>query len=83
MTGARMGEEDRAASSLATVQQTGFALGAALAGLAANAAGLSGGLNRADVAAAAFWVPVSFVVAALAATVMGSRLARHRPATRD
>jgi MFS family permease len=83
MTGARVGEEDRAASSLATVQQTGFALGAALAGLAANAAGLSGGLNRADVAAAAFWVPASFVVAALAATIMGSRLARYRPTARD
>ena len=83
MTGARVGEEDRAASSLATVQQAGFALGAALAGLAANAAGLSGGLNRTDIAAAAFWVPVSFVVAALAATIMGSRLARHRPAARD
>jgi MFS family permease len=83
MTGARAGEEDRAASSLATVQQTGFALGAALAGLAANAAGLSGGLNRTDVAAAAFWVPLSFVLAAVAATIMGSRLARHRPAARD
>ena len=83
MTGARKGEEDRAASSVATIQQTGFALGAALAGLAANAAGLSAGLNRADVAAAAFWVPVSFVVAALAATIMGSRLARHWSAARD
>jgi hypothetical protein len=83
MTGARKGEEDRAASSVATIQQTGFALGAALAGLAANAAGLSAGLNRADVAAAAFWVPVSFIVAALAATIMGSRLARHWPAARD
>jgi hypothetical protein len=83
MTGARAGEEDRAASSLATVQQAGFALGAALAGLAANAAGLSGGLNRTDIAAAAFWVPVSFVVAALAATIMGSRLARRRPDAPD
>jgi MFS family permease len=83
MTGARKGEEDRAASSVATVQQTGFALGAALAGLAANAAGLSAGLNRADIAAAAFWVPASFVVAALAAIIMGHRLARHWPAAGD
>ena len=43
MSGARAGEEDLAASSVATVQQTGFALGAALAGLVANAAGLSAG----------------------------------------
>ena len=76
MTGARPGEEDRAASSVATVQQTGFALGAALAGLVANAAGLSAGLNKVDIAAAALWVPVSFVAAALAATIMGRRLAR-------
>ncbi len=74
MSGARKGEENLAASSLATVQQTGFALGAALAGLAANAAGLSAGLNRADIAEAAFWVPTSFVLAALAAVVAGVRL---------
>src|SRR5260370_11624883 len=83
MTGARNGEEDIAASSVATVQQSGFAVGAALAGLAANAAGLSAGLNRTDVGSAAFWVPVSFVVAALAATIMGSRLAGHRPAAHE
>jgi MFS family permease len=83
MTGARKGEEDRAASSVATVQYTGFALGAALAGLVANVAGLSAGLNPADIAAAAFWVPTSFVVAALAATIMGSRLARRWPTVRD
>ena len=78
MSGARAGEEDIAASSVATVQQTGFALGAALAGLAANAAGLSAGLNRTDIASAAFWVPTSFVLAALAAIVMGARLAGRR-----
>ena len=82
MTGARKGEEDIAASSVPTVQQTGFALGAALAGMVANAAGLSGGLDRADVAVAALWVPASFIAAALAATIMGSRLARHRSAIR-
>ncbi len=65
------------------MQQTGFALGAALAGMVANAAGLSGGLNRADVAAAALWVPASFIAASLAATIMGSRLARHRLTIRN
>lgn len=78
MSGARPGEENLAASSIATVQQTGFALGAALSGLAANAAGLSAGLTRTDVAAAAFWVPMSFVLAALAAVVAGTRLVRLR-----
>jgi MFS family permease len=78
MSGARAGEENLAASSIATVQQTGFALGAALSGLVANAAGLSAGLNKVDIAAAAFWVPMSFVLAALAATIAGVRLVTLR-----
>lgn len=78
MRGARPGEEDIAASSVATIQQTGFALGAAMAGLVANAAGLSAGLNRTDVAQAAFWVPVSFVAAAVIAILVGRRLSRHQ-----
>ncbi len=56
MSDARKGEETVAASSIATVQQMGFAVGAAIAGLVANASGLAD-----DVTAAAFWVPVSFV----------------------
>ena len=81
MSGARRGEEDIAASSVATVQQAGFALGAALAGMAANAAGLSSGLARADIAGAAFWVPTSFTLAALLAIVAGLRLARSAQGT--
>jgi predicted MFS family arabinose efflux permease len=69
MSGARRGDETVAASSLATVQQLGFAIGAAFAGLIANASGLSH-----DVAAAAFWVPVCFVAAAGAAFVAALRL---------
>jgi len=80
MSGARAGEGDVAASSLATVQQMGFALGAALAGMVANVAGLSAGLSRSDVANAAIWVPTSFVLAALAAIAAGLRLAQLRPA---
>jgi MFS family permease len=77
MAGARKGEEDVAASSIATVQQTGFALGAAVAGLIANAAGLSAGFNRTDIGQAAFWVPTCFVLAALVAAALGLRLARR------
>ncbi|CAN5911847.1 MFS transporter [soil metagenome] len=76
MSGARPGEGDVAAAAVATVQQTGFALGAAFAGLVANATGLSAGLTRADIADAALWVPASFVLAALAAALVGHRLAR-------
>lgn len=74
MTGARRGEEDVAASSVATVQQTGFALGAAVAGLVANAAGFSLAGDPTGTVRAAFWVPASFIAAAAAAGIMGVRL---------
>jgi hypothetical protein len=74
MRGARHGEEDIAATAVATVQQTGFALGAALAGLVANATGFSIGRDATGIAAAAFWVPVVFASAAAGAGMMGVRL---------
>ena len=75
MGGARPGEGALAASAVATVQQTGFALGAAAAGIVATLAGLSRGLSTQGIANAAFWVPVSFVPVALIAAVAGARLA--------
>jgi len=74
MTSARRGEEDIAASSVATVQQAGFALGAAVAGLVANTAGFSLGGDPTGTVLAAFWVPASFVSAAAVAAIMGLRL---------
>jgi hypothetical protein len=74
MSGARRGEEDIAASSVATVQQAGLAFGAAAAGLAANASGLSDALEPASVQRAALWVPASFVMTTLAASIMGMRM---------
>lgn len=75
MGGARQGEGALAASAVATVQQTGFALGAAAAGIVATLAGLSRGLSTQGIESAAFWVPVSFVPVALIAAVAGVRLA--------
>jgi hypothetical protein len=77
MAGAKAGEEAIAASSVPTVQQTGFALGAALAGLVANASGLAGTADEGMVRAA-FWVPASFVVAAALAMLAALRLCRLR-----
>jgi MFS family permease len=74
MKGARRGEEDIAASSVATVQQTGLALGAAVAGLVANAAGFSVAGDPTGIARAAFWVPATFIAAAVVAGIMGVRL---------
>lgn len=74
MQHAEQDEEAIAASSVPTIQQLGFALGAAVAGLVANAVGLSSSLVVADIARAAFWVPMLFVAVACMAAAMGLRL---------
>jgi MFS family permease len=76
MSGAKRGEETIAASSVPTVQQMGFALGASLAGLVANAAGLSAEITDQSMASVAFWVPAAFVVPALLACAASLRLRR-------
>jgi len=74
MSSAKKSEENIAAASVATVQQAGIAFGAALAGLVANASGLGDGLHAGAVLRAAFWVPMTFIAAALAASTIGMRL---------
>jgi hypothetical protein len=76
MSGAKGGEENIAAASAATVQQAGIALGAATAGLVANASGLDNGLDPGSVLRASLWVPLALVVAPLAAAGIGVRLNR-------
>lgn len=76
MSGARPGDETVAASSVPTVQQMGFALGAALAGLAANASGLADAVTDQGLRDAAFWVPASFVLPAALACLASLRLSR-------
>jgi predicted MFS family arabinose efflux permease len=74
MSGAKGGEENIAAASAATVQQAGIALGAATAGLVANASGLDIGLDLDAVLRASLWVPLALVPAPLAAVAVGVRL---------
>ena len=74
MRSAKGGEENIAAASAATVQQAGIALGAAVAGLVANASGLDTGLEPASVLRASLWVPLALVAAPLAAGAIGVRL---------
>ena len=74
MSGAKGGEENIAAASAATVQQAGIALGAAVAGLIANARGLDTGLEPASMLRASLWVPLALVAAPLAAGAIGVRL---------
>ena len=74
MNGAKGGEENIAAASVATVQQAGIALGAAVAGLVANASGLDNGLDPGSMLRASLWVPLALVAAPLAASAIGVRL---------
>jgi MFS family permease len=74
MSGARTGEEAVAASSVPTMQQMGFALGAALSGLVANAAGFAVELPREAMAHVALVVPVSFALSAAIGCVAALRL---------
>lgn len=83
MSHAEEGDETVAASSVPTTQQLGLALGAAVAGLLANAAGLSADLDVIGIANAAFWVPLVFIVAAGLAVLMALHLRTiaRRPVT--
>jgi len=76
MSGARKGEEAIAASSVPTVQQMGFALGAALSGLAANSAGFAVDLPHEAMAHVALVVPVCLSVAAALGVLTALRLNR-------
>jgi len=67
---AKPDDKDRTASLLPITQQTGFALGAALAGLIANRFGLGDGAGFVDVRPAAFWLFAGFVPLALAGNLM-------------
>jgi len=80
MSGARPGDEAAAAASVPTVQQMGFALGAALSGLAANSAGFAVGLPRETMARVALVVPICFAVSAALAAVTALRLNARREA---
>src|SRR4051812_14824434 len=78
MSGARPGEEVVTAASVPTVQQMGFALGAALSGLAANSAGFAVGLPHEAMARVAFVVPVCFAVSAALGVAVALRLNARR-----
>jgi MFS family permease len=76
LTLAPEGEEGTASAAITTVQLYGMAIGAAVAGLVANAAGLlvPGGVEGAQSAAA--WLFASFAVAPALAFLLAHRIAR-------
>jgi hypothetical protein len=69
-------EEDKAigSSGITAVRQSGAAAGAAIAGVAANIVGFSGGLSDASAHAATTWVFVAVIPLALAGTWAAFRL---------
>ena len=77
LSSARPDEGALTASMIPSTQLFAVALGAALSGVIANAAGLGGGASTGAAALAGAWLFGSFVAAPLAAFVIGSRL---RPA---
>lgn len=74
MEAARPGERDRAAGLVPTVQSAGYALGAALAGLVANASGL-----KLDPAAAVPWLLGTCGLFAAGAVIASLRVKPQQP----
>ena len=66
-------DRDRAGSLLPSAQQTGFALGAALAGIIANALGFEHMTRIEEYRTAAFWLFAAFVPPALLGNVIAWR----------
>jgi MFS family permease len=73
MAAARLGEEAQTASSIPTIQSLGIAIGAAAAGLVANAAGLAMGIVPETVASAASWVYQLSVIPPAVMTIFAAR----------
>ena len=69
------GERDIAASAFSTLQRLGYATGAALAGMIANASGFSGGFTREAAQGAASILFLAFVPLALLGCLAAWRLA--------
>lgn len=68
------GEENAASTAITTVQLYGMAVGAALAGLVANAAGLSVPGGVAGAQSAAIWLFAGFALAPLLAALLARRV---------
>ena len=78
MTGARAGKGDRAAASIATLEMTGIAVGAALAGIMGNALGVDDDATSAELRAAAGLGHALFLPILLFAVAAAVRLVRLR-----
>lgn len=69
-------ERDVMSSSIPTTQQIGFAVGAAAAGIVANAAGLGDGISHAAARSVSFWIFIAFVPLVILALPAAWKLSR-------
>jgi predicted MFS family arabinose efflux permease len=69
-------EADVTASAIPTMQQVGFAFGAAAAGIVANSFGFGEEVTVTAAQSAAFWIFIAFIPFALVACISGWRLAK-------
>jgi MFS family permease len=72
-------ERTVASSAVPTMQRLGYAVGAAIAGIIANAAGFSRGLNPETAASAAAWLFIAFLPLAVVGCVAGWRTGGAHP----
>ncbi|RUW23900.1 MFS transporter [Mesorhizobium sp. M4B.F.Ca.ET.215.01.1.1] len=72
---ARDGEQTIASAAVPTMQRIGYAVGAALAGIIANASGFSEGLNRDAAANVAGWLFLAFVPLGILGCLAAIRIA--------
>lgn len=72
---ARDGEQTIASAAVPTMQRIGYAVGAALAGIVANASGFSEGLSREAAAGVAGWLFLAFVPLGILGCVAALRIA--------
>ena len=78
MSLARKGEESITAASIQTVRSLGIALAAAIAGLIANNAGFSDGIDRDSVVRGISWIETAAALAPALAAAIGLNLIRYR-----
>ncbi|MGN6142758.1 MAG: MFS transporter [Mesorhizobium sp.] len=70
-------EQTIASAAVPTMQRIGYAVGAALAGIIANASGFSSGLNRDAAAGVAHFLFLAFIPLALLGVIAALRIARE------
>jgi hypothetical protein len=78
MVHARPGESDTASGLLPTTQAAGYAIGAAVSGLVAHAAGLSDDLDPSTMARASTWIFGAGALLATVAVALGFAVRRRR-----